>query len=100
MFTTALHSSKQAEKWPRVWKPFMIGTGDYYVTHAVRTFKTTCDVRVHNNFEFAFQLMTVALLKTKGFQNLKYCIRSKRFRSTRSTFVSHSSWNLTVSVKL
>jgi len=32
-----------------------------------------------NNFEFTFQLMTAALLNTKGFQNLKYCIRSKGF---------------------
>ena len=35
--------------------------------------------RGHNDFEFMFQLMTVGLLNTKGFQNLKYFIRSKGF---------------------
>jgi len=33
----------------------------------------------HNKYECTFQLMTVALLNTKGFQNLKYYIRSKAF---------------------
>jgi len=42
-------------------------------------FKTTCNVWAYNNFEFTFQLMTVCLLNTEGFQNLKYCIRSKGF---------------------
>jgi len=37
-------------------------------------FKITC-----NNFEFTFQLMPVGLLNTKGFENLKCCIRSKGF---------------------
>jgi len=32
-----------------------------------------------NNFEFTFQLLTVGLLNTEGFQNLKYFIRSKGF---------------------
>jgi len=32
-----------------------------------------------NNFKFMFQLMTVGLLNTKGFQNLKHCIRNMRF---------------------
>jgi len=32
-----------------------------------------------NNFKFTFQLMTAGLLNTEGFQNLKYCIRSKGF---------------------
>jgi len=56
-----------------------IDTSDYYVTHAVRTFKTKCNVRARNNFKFTFQLMNAGLLNTEGFQNLKYCIRSKRF---------------------
>jgi len=30
-----------------------------------------------HNFEFTFQLMTAGLVNTKGFQNLKYCIRSQ-----------------------
>ena len=57
----------------------MIDTGDYYITHALRMFKTTCNMRARNNFEFKFQLMTVGLLNTEGFQNLKYCIGSKGF---------------------
>jgi len=57
----------------------MIDTGDYYVTHAVRTFKTTCNGRDRNNYEFTFQLMTAGLLNTEGFHNLKYCMRSKGF---------------------
>jgi len=36
-------------------------------------------MRARNNFEFTFQLMTVGLLNTEGFQNLNYCIRNKRF---------------------
>jgi len=60
-------------------KPSTIDTGDYYVTHALHTFETTCNVRVSNNFEFTFQLMTTGLLNTEGFQNLKHCIRSKGF---------------------
>jgi len=31
--------------------------------------KITCNALARNNFEFTFQLMTVALLDTKGFQN-------------------------------
>jgi len=41
----------------------------------------------HNNFKFTFQLMTVALLNTKGFQNLKYCISSKGFLEHAETFL-------------
>jgi len=41
--------------------------------------KTTCNVRARKNFEFTFQLMTAGLLNTEGFNNLKYCIRSKGF---------------------
>ena len=57
----------------------MIDTDDYYIIHALRTFKTTCNVRARNNLKFTFQLMTVGLLNTEGFENLKYCIRSKGF---------------------
>jgi len=60
-------------------KPSTIDTGDYDVTHAVHTFKTTCNARARNNFKFTFQLMTAGLLNTEEFQNLKYCIRSKGF---------------------
>ena len=60
-------------------KSSTIDTGDYDVTHAVHTFKTTCKVRARNNFEFTFQLITAGLLNTEEFQNLKYCIRSKGF---------------------
>jgi len=42
-------------------------------------FKITCNVRARNNFEFMFQLITIALLNTTGFHYLKYCIRSKGF---------------------
>jgi len=67
-------------------------TGNYYITPAVCTFKMTCNARACNNIEFTFQLMTVDLLNTKGFQNLKYYIRSNRiFRTSRSIFTSHSS---------
>jgi len=41
----------------------------------------------HNNFEFTFQLMTVALLNTTGFQNLRHCIRSKGFSEHLETFL-------------
>jgi len=75
MFTTALHSPKQ-KNGPECGKCSTIDTGDYYVTHAVRTFKTTCNVGARINFEFTFQLMTVGLLNTEGFQN---CTRSKGF---------------------
>jgi len=61
------------------WKPSTIDTGDYYVTHALRTFETTCNVGARNNFEFTFQLMTAGLLNAEGFQNLKHCIRSNGF---------------------
>ena len=60
-------------------KPCTIDTGDYDVTHAVNKFKTTCNVRARNNIEFTFQRMTAGLLNTEGFQNLKYCLRSKDF---------------------
>jgi len=54
-------------------------TGDYYITHTLRTFETTCNVRARNNFKFPFQLMTAGLLNAEGFQNLKHCIRSKGY---------------------
>ena len=60
-------------------KPSTIDTGDYYVTHALCTFETTCNVWACYNFEFTFQLMITGLLNAEGFQNLKYCIRSKGF---------------------
>jgi len=60
-------------------KPSTIDIGDYDVTHAVHTFKTTCNVRARNNFQFTFQLVAAGLLNTEGFQNLKYCDRSKGF---------------------
>jgi len=68
-------------------KRFMTNMGNYYITHAVCTFKITCNAQACNNFEFTFQLMTVALLNTKGFQNLKYCIRSKRFLEHPEAFL-------------
>jgi len=40
-------------------------------------FKITCNAGACNNVEFMFQLMTAGLLNTEGFQNFKYCIRSK-----------------------
>jgi len=43
----------------------------------MRMFKITCNARARNNFEFTFQLMTAGLQNTKGFQKLKYCVRSK-----------------------
>ena len=78
MFTTALHSSRQTKNGRECKQPSTIDTGDYDVTHAVHTFKTTCNVRAHN-FEFTFRLMAAGLLSTEGFQNLKYFIRSKGF---------------------
>ena len=68
MYTTALQSPKQTEKWPRVQETFH----NWYrrlLRHTVRTFKTTCNVWARNNFKFMFQLMTVGLLNTEGFQN-------------------------------
>jgi len=41
---------------------------------AIITSHTQCNAWARKNFEFMFQLMTAALLNTKGFQNLKYCI--------------------------
>jgi len=79
MFTTALHCPKQAENGLECGKRSTIDTGDYYITHAVHTYKTTCTIWAHNNFEFTFQLTTAGFLNTEGFQNLKYCIRSKGF---------------------
>jgi len=60
---------------------------NYYVTHAVCMFNITCNARARNNFEFTFQLTTVALLNTKGFQNLKYCTRSKGFSEHLEAFL-------------
>jgi len=34
--------------------------------------KITCIVRPHNNLTFTFQLMTVSLLNTAGYQNFNY----------------------------
>jgi len=62
-------------------------TRNYYVTLAVCTFKIACNALACNNFEFTFQLMTVALLNTKGFQHLKYCIRSKGFLEHLEAFL-------------
>jgi len=56
----------------------------------VRTFKTTCNARGRNHFEFTFQLMTVRLLNTEGFQNLKYCIRSKEFLEHLEALLYHT----------
>jgi len=49
--------------------------------------KITRNARARNNFEFTFQLVTVALLNTKGFQNLKYCIRNKGFLEHLEAFL-------------
>jgi len=73
---TVQRKQKNGREWG---KPSKIDTGDHYVTHAVRTFKTTCNVWARNNFEFTFQLMIAGLLNAEGFRNLKYCIRSKGF---------------------
>jgi len=78
MFTTALHSPKQTEKRPRVQETFH-NWYRWFLHHTVHLFNTTCNVRARNNFKFMFQLMTVGLLNTEGFHNLKYCIRSKGF---------------------
>jgi len=61
--------------------------GNYYVTLTVCTFKITCNAQACNNFELTFQLMTVCLLNTNGFQNLKYCIRSKGFLEHLEAFL-------------
>jgi len=61
--------------------------GNYYITYVVHAFKITCNAQAHNNFEFIFQLMTIALLNTKGFQNSKYCIRSKGFLEHLKAFL-------------
>ena len=79
MFTTSLHSLKQVENGRKCGKRSTIDAGDYYVTHAMHTFETTCNVPARNNFEFTLLLMTAGLLNTEGFQKLKYCIRSKGF---------------------
>jgi len=55
-------------------------------TQCART-QITCNAWACNNFEFTFQLMTVGLLNTKGFQNLKYCIRSKGFLEHLEAFL-------------
>jgi len=68
MFTTVLHSRKQ-KNCCECGKRSTIDTGDYYVTHAVRTFKTICNVQARKNFKFTCQLMTTGLLNTEGFQN-------------------------------
>jgi len=73
MSTTALHIQIKQKNGCKYGKLSTIDTGYYYVTHALRTFKTTYNVWARNNFEFTFQLMTVDLLNTEGFQNSKYC---------------------------
>jgi len=74
-----MYSPKQAENGRMCTKRSTTNTGNYYVTQAVCMFKITCNAQARNNFQFMFQLMTVGLLNTNGFQNLKYCTGARDF---------------------
>jgi len=73
----------------------MTDTDNYDVTHTVSRLKLPCSAWAHSNFSFAFQLINIGLLNTARFQNFKYSDQGN-FRTTRSTFISHSSRNIRV----
>ena len=75
-------------------KRSLTNTRNYCITLAVCAFKITCNALARINFEFTFELMTVALLKTKAFKILFQ--EQGIFRTSRSIFISHSSWNFHV----
>jgi len=56
-------------------------------THTVHRLNIPCNARWHNNFAFAFQLMTVGLLNIAGIQNLKYQDQGS-FRSSRTVVLN------------
>jgi len=57
---------------------------NYYIKHAVRMFKITCNTQAHNNFKVMFQLITIGFLNTEQFQNLKY-----KYSITSKGFLEH-----------
>jgi len=87
VFPTAVYIPKQQENnGHKCGKRSPANTGNYYVRYAVST-SDNMQCTGRNNFEFTFQLMTVTLLNTKGFQNLKYCIRNKGFLEHLEAFL-------------